>query len=133
MDDMLEGVELLLIGNDNTVSIEARAVPADMFADDYSGALISGLTPQVRVQTAAEVDVSGVTWPVNLTHDATEGQYNGVGCPATAVLTHQTAYIVKVTIGSTILRKYPAVAWNATGIKPTQAQLRTIANAAGLL
>ena len=132
MSELLDGVELLLIGNDSTISVELRDVPDDMFAGQYDGDLLSAASPQVTVTTAADVEVSGVTWPVSLSYDATEGQYNGV-IPYTAVLAHATAYIVVVTAGSTLRREYPAVAWDPRGIRPNQDTLRKIAVAAGIL
>ena len=121
----------LEIDNDNTASIELRDLPADMFADPDTGAINSSASPQVRITTSADVDVPGPAWPISMTYDGTEQQYNGV-LPYTAVLTHGTAYKVVITAGSTFRKEFPAIAEDPRGGGFTQAERLKIAREAGI-
>lgn len=122
-------VQIAYIGTDLTLQVAG-------LQNDVTSAYINDAVVTVTVTTAADVEVSGQSWPETLGYvAASDGDYRCTLQDAVAFV-DDTAYKAKVTaVGGGLTRYWeiPVVAQVDTGLAPNMAQAQKISADAGTL
>ena len=116
-------VLVLPLDNDFIVQIVAK---------DDAGAAATGLTVTVTITDTSDVEVTGATWPITASEDAS-GTYKATIPEAVNTIDETFYYVVVDNDANNQTQKQPAKALVRTGIEPSQTVLRKQAQQAGVI